>query len=67
MNPSNISYWADAGDFDGSFEECINFSKDSVSAPDGLKTAAKTNQDNVPLAGIYDGGNVAVLFYITKN
>ncbi|MDR1178555.1 MAG: hypothetical protein LBK64_06990 [Spirochaetaceae bacterium] len=59
--------WAEGGEVDGSFEECIDFSKGGVSAPLGLKTAGNDNQDKVPLAGIFDGGFVAVLFYITKN
>jgi hypothetical protein len=64
----NVTF-VDGGDFDGSLEECLNFSKDGVSAPAGLKTAGNNNKANIPLAGIFDGGyNVgAVLFYITKN
>jgi hypothetical protein len=64
---SNVTF-ADGGDFDGSFEECMNFSKDGVLAPAGLKTAGTNNKANVPLAGIFDGGSAgAVLFYVTKN
>jgi hypothetical protein len=63
---ANVSF-SDGGDFDGSFEECINYTKDgSVSAPSALKTALNNNKSNVPLAGIFDGG-YAILFYITKN
>jgi hypothetical protein len=63
---NNVS-WIDGGDFDGSFEECINFSQDGVSAPFGLKSAGNNNKGNIPLAGVFDGGSSAVLFYITKN
>jgi hypothetical protein len=63
---NNVS-WIDGGDFDGSFEECANFSKDGVSAPSGLKSAGNNNKGNIPLAGVFDGGSGAVLFYITKN
>jgi hypothetical protein len=64
----NVAF-VDGGDFDGSFEECINFSRDGVSAPSGLKTAVNANKANVPLVGIFDGGYSvgAVLFYLTKN
>jgi hypothetical protein len=51
----------------GSFESLVNYSSNGVSAPPALKTALNSNKANVPLAGIFDGGSVAVLFYITKN
>jgi hypothetical protein len=67
-------YFSDDGDFDGSFEECANFSKDGVTAPSGLKVAVNGNKANAPLAGIFlfpraDGTNIAnlALVYITKN
>jgi hypothetical protein len=63
----NITTWENGGDVEGSFEECIGFSKGGISAPTDLKTAGNTNKSNVPLAGIFKGGSAAVLFYITKN
>lgn len=61
--------WEDGGDFGGSFEDCINFSKNGISAPAGLKTAGNTHKANAPLAGFFDAGNgnEFILFYITKN
>jgi hypothetical protein len=63
---NNVS-WLDGGDVEGSFEDCINFSKDGISALPELKTVFNTKKGKVPLAGVFDGGSVAVLFYITKN
>ncbi|MDR2493891.1 MAG: hypothetical protein LBD24_01585 [Spirochaetaceae bacterium] len=63
---NNLTF-VDYGDFDGSLEACINFSRSGVSAPAGLKASAHGNSGSMPLAGIFDGGGVAVLFYITKN
>ncbi|MDR1902922.1 MAG: hypothetical protein LBQ88_11650 [Treponema sp.] len=59
--------WLDSGDFDGLFEECLNFSKDGVSAPQDLITAANKIRRRAPVTGIFNGGRVAVMFYITKN
>jgi hypothetical protein len=69
MNTSNIpsNAWLDSGDFDGAFEDCVNFSSNGVGAPAGLKNSSSATGANVPLAGIFDGGSGAVLFYITKN
>jgi hypothetical protein len=43
---SNVTF-ADGGDFDGSFEEWMNFSKDGVLAPAGLKTAGTNNKRGI--------------------
>jgi hypothetical protein len=59
--------WGGGGDVDGSFEACINFSKDGVSAPSGLKTAGANNKGNIPLAGVFANGTGVILLYITKN
>jgi hypothetical protein len=65
--PANVG-WDDAGTFDGTFEQCVNFTKNGVGAPQALKTAAITNKNNAPLACIYDyQGQYAVLCYVTKN
>jgi hypothetical protein len=63
---NNVS-WLDGGDMEGSFEDCVNFSKDGISALSELKKALNNKKGKVPLAGIFDGKSVAVLFYITKN
>jgi len=63
---SNVTF-VDNGTTSGSFESLVNFSSGGISAPSGLKTALNNNKANVPLAGIFNGGEVAVLFYITKN
>jgi hypothetical protein len=60
-------YWYDEGDFDGSFEACVNFSEDGISAPSGLKNSSSTITGNVPLAGIFDASGLTVLFYVTEN
>ncbi|MDR2500909.1 MAG: InlB B-repeat-containing protein, partial [Treponema sp.] len=62
---ANVQF-TDGGTEQGSFEEIVNLSIDGVSAPRGLKNWANYNKDNVPLAGIFDGGSFVVLFYITK-
>jgi hypothetical protein len=55
------------GTFDGSFEECVNFSAGGVSAPSGLKAVAPNYSSNLPVAGVFDAGGYAVLFYIRAN
>jgi hypothetical protein len=52
---------------EGSFEDLLNYSKNGVSAPEELKTLLKRNKTKVPLAGVFDAGSSAVVFYITKN
>ncbi|MDR3337315.1 MAG: hypothetical protein LBT16_08940 [Treponema sp.] len=56
----------DGGTVNGSFETLINYSNQGVSAPSELKTLLNSNKANVPLAGIFDGGQAAVVFYIRK-
>jgi hypothetical protein len=56
----------DGGTVNGSFETLVNYSNQGVSAPSGLKTLLISNKANVPLAGIFDGGQAAVVFYIRK-
>jgi hypothetical protein len=62
----NLS-WDDGGDSDGSFEDCVKFSLDGISAPAGLQTAPAANAGNAPLAGIFSSTAGVILFYITKN
>jgi hypothetical protein len=63
-----ISSWLLAnGDFDGSFNECLNFSNEGIEAPSGLKGSSSAVASGVPLLGVFDGGSMTVLFYITKN
>jgi len=66
MNPSNIT-WTNYGNYDGSFEVCVNKSISGVSAPSGLKTAANNHKNDVPLAGVYYHASAGVvLLYFTK-
>jgi hypothetical protein len=65
-NVANTQF-SDGGDKDGSFEELLNFSKNGIGLPDNLKTVFADQKPNVPLAGIFDAGDFAVLFYVNKN
>jgi len=68
MNPINNISWTNAGTYGGSFDVCVNASIYGVSAPSGLKTAANSNKNDVPLAGVYyDASAGVVLLYLTKN
>jgi hypothetical protein len=59
--------WLASGDFDGSFEECLNFENDGIGAPAGFKNSPSAVEANVPLAGIFAAEGMTVLFYVTKN
>ena len=69
----NVSF-DDGGDFDGSFEECVNYTKDGIGVPPGLKAAMASNKAKAPIAGVFKvdpsfpvDPNSHVVFYITKN
>jgi len=67
MNSANGIYWTNGGSYDGSFKECVNKSISGVSAPSGLKTAANSHKNDVPLAGVYYHASAGVvLLYFTK-
>jgi len=60
--------YADGGDVDGTFEQCLAFSKNGITGPAGLKAAAETHKDKAPLGGMFDSGyGFVILLYITKN
>jgi hypothetical protein len=58
----------DGGTVTGAFEDLVSYSDDGTTyAPQGLQTLLINNKANAPLAGIFDAGVAAVVFYITKN
>jgi len=63
--------YADGGDVDGTFEQCLGFSKNGITGPAGLKAAAETYKGDAPLGGMFagtsQGYNFVILLYITKN
>jgi hypothetical protein len=63
----NTTSFTDGGSADGSFVGLLEYTKDGIGLPPILKTALATQEANVPLAGIYDGGGFAVVFYVSKN
>jgi hypothetical protein len=60
------TYFQAGGDEDGSFEELLEYKNDGIGLPQNLKTALAGQKSNVPLAGIFDAGAFAVLFYVSK-
>ncbi len=56
----------DDGEISGSFEECVNFSLDGISAPADLKTATFVHKDDTPILGVFND-NYVIVFYLTKD
>jgi hypothetical protein len=61
--------FTDGGSDDGSFEDLLGYKdpKSNIGLPTYLKAALTTQKANVPLAGVFEGGGYAVVFYISKN
>jgi hypothetical protein len=59
------------GTEEGSFSTVLDFSQQGIGLPSDLKAALRAREENVPLAAFfsveYQGTDIAVLFYITKN
>jgi hypothetical protein len=56
----------ETGTAEGSFESLVNTKVENISAPSALKTKLTDEKANVPVGGIFDAGQFAVMFYITK-
>ena len=51
----------------GTFESRVTYSHDGISAPAQLQTLMRNNRNNVPLAGIFDADDFAVIFYLHRD
>jgi hypothetical protein len=57
----------ETGTAEGSFEDLVSTKVEGISAPSALKTSLLDQKANVPVGGIFDADQFAVMFYITKN
>jgi hypothetical protein len=56
------------GSKDGTFEELLNYKSEGVGLPSNLKKHLRGEKANAPLAGIFDNGQSATVFYVkSKN
>jgi hypothetical protein len=66
-----VQSFDDQGTQDGSFEELLGFTKNSIGLPTDLKATMAGQKTNVPVAGVFQftagGAQNVALFYVSKN